>query len=230
MEHADAPVSLLNHGKLGSYFFSSDDTLKLVPATREPHRNPTVAMDDWPDPLSDRWLRPVGDDPPESEVLDIGDEPIHSLDRDPEYTERTELPSPGPIDEPTLTDEEIIQLLEAQLGDLANEKLIDTCESFACTPNFTDLSWGADASTLSKKDHSTLRFLATDLHTHFPCSTYEDLCHGVCEELDLHSEFVAWRHLDILSGLERGAYDCCVNSCCCFIGRYKDPQSCLYSG
>jgi hypothetical protein len=66
-----------------------------------------VTIEDWPNPLSDQWPSPVGDDPPESETSDIGDEPIDSLDRDPEYIERTELPALDLMDEPMLTDEEI---------------------------------------------------------------------------------------------------------------------------
>lgn len=77
---------------------------------------------------------------------------------------------------------------------------------------------------------NTLRFLATRLRTHFSRSTYEDLRHGVCEGLKLPSEFIAWRRLRILSGLQSRSYDCCVNSCCCFLGKYKDMETCPYCG
>ncbi|CAE6431615.1 unnamed protein product, partial [Rhizoctonia solani] len=82
--------------------------------------------------------------------------------------------------------------------------------------------------TITLKDRNVLRFLASRLRTHFSRQTYDDLRHGACEELQLPSEFVAWRRLRILSGLETRAYDCCVHSCCCFLGKYKDLTSCPF--
>jgi hypothetical protein len=75
---------------------------------------------------------------------------------------------------------------------------------------------------------NTLQFLATRLRTHFSRDTYEDLRNGICENLDIPSEFIAWRRLRILSGLETRAYDCCINSCCCYVGKHKDLTSCPY--
>jgi hypothetical protein len=72
------------------------------------------------------------------------------------------------------------------------------------------------------------RCLATRLCTHFSHQTYEDLWHGVCEELGIPSEFIAWRRLRVLSGLELCLYDCCVNSCVCFLGKYRDLQACPF--
>lgn len=44
--------------------------------------------------------------------------------------------------------------------------------------------------------------------------------------MNIPSEFIAWRRLRILSGLETHAYDCCVNSCCCYVGKNKDLTTC----
>jgi hypothetical protein len=73
-----------------------------------------------------------------------------------------------------------------------------------------------------------MQFLASRLRTHFSRQTYNDLRHSACEPLNLLSEFVAWRRLRILSGLETRAYDCCVDSCCCFVGKYADLEICSF--
>jgi hypothetical protein len=59
-------------------------------------------------------------------------------------------------------------------------------------------------------------------------SSTQRLCFGACEVLNIPSEFVAWHRLRILSGLETCTYDCCVNSCCCFLGKYKDLTLCPF--
>jgi hypothetical protein len=39
---------------------------------------------------------------------------------------------------------------------------------------------------------------------------------------------MAWRFLQKLSGLETRVYDCCINSCVCFLGKYRDLQACPF--
>ena len=36
--------------------------------------------------------------------------------------------------------------------------------------------------------------------------------------------------IHFLSGLEAAVYDCCINSCCCFVGGYKNDNSCRFCG
>jgi hypothetical protein len=79
-------------------------------------RNPPVLrIQDWPDLDLD----------PGSESED---EPINGPDRDPEYVERDDLPGLNPIDEPQFADQEVLQLLELNLGDLAGELWLDMCK------------------------------------------------------------------------------------------------------
>ncbi|CAE6475319.1 unnamed protein product [Rhizoctonia solani] len=85
-----------------------------------------------------------------------------------------------------------------------------------------------DDRLLSRKDINTFNLLAARLRTHFSRNTYEDLRQGICGDLGLPSEFIAWRRLRIMSGLETRTYDCCINSCCCFLGKHKDLTSCPY--
>ncbi|KAF8596475.1 hypothetical protein BDV93DRAFT_421958, partial [Ceratobasidium sp. AG-I] len=81
---------------------------------------------------------------------------------------------------------------------------------------------------LTDRDRKTLRFLAARLRTHFSRATYDDLRLHACEELNLPTDFVAWRRLKILSGLASRTYHCCVDSCCCFVGKYLNLNECPF--
>jgi hypothetical protein len=81
-----------------------------------------VGIEDWPDPDDDS----AGSD---GDVPD--NESIHSGERDPEYVERDRMLGLEPEDEPELGDDELRALLEAQLGDLADDEWIDMCMSFS---------------------------------------------------------------------------------------------------
>ncbi|KAG9079354.1 hypothetical protein FRC06_007782 [Ceratobasidium sp. 370] len=139
--------------------------------------NVPVMFDDWPD------------EPPEVEPSDSGSESIGDEfvgeDWDPKYVERMEPPGFDPNDEPEFNDNELLAVLEARLGDMAEEEWLDM---YSCI--------------ISKRDRKTLDLLATRLHTHFSRRTWDDLRYGICKELDIPSEFVAWCRLWILSGLD----------------------------
>ncbi|KAG8743020.1 hypothetical protein FRC10_000530 [Ceratobasidium sp. 414] len=172
-----------------------------LPPAQGLRRNPPVTIEDWPDPDDD------------FAALDDGDNgaPIDNADQDPEYVERDAPLAFDPNDKPVLDNEEIWVFLEDHLGDLTDEEWIDMYER-----------------DLSNKEHTSLQFLASQLCTHFSRQTYNNLHHGPCKPLNLPSEFVAWWCLHILSGLETRAYDCCVNSCCCFLGKYEALDSCPF--
>ncbi|KAG8735164.1 hypothetical protein FRC10_010909 [Ceratobasidium sp. 414] len=84
-------------------------------------RNPPVTVEEWPDP-----------DAGGSEVSDVDDEPLDSLDRDPEYTEPTD-PLP---DEPDLTEEEFRERIEEELGFIDDEEWSNLCKSRTETQTF----------------------------------------------------------------------------------------------
>ncbi|KAG8716307.1 hypothetical protein FRC08_009614 [Ceratobasidium sp. 394] len=160
----------------------------------ELRQNPPVHIDDWPDPGSDLNSEP-------SEVND-------PADGEPEFEEEPGQPVDHGLDalyEPDMGDERVRAAMDTELGDLADEEWMDLY-----------------SETISNKDKNTMRFLATCLRTHFSRQTYNELRYGPCEALDLPSKFVAYQRLCILAGLETRAYDCCVNSCCCFLGKYSD--------
>ncbi|QRV77877.1 Transposase family Tnp2 protein [Ceratobasidium sp. AG-Ba] len=168
----------------------------------EPVFNPSVEIDNWPDPPSDNSS--------ESSIEELADD----LDGDPEFDEPPVDPASfglDPLYEPNLTDGQARALMEEHLGDIADEEWLNLYDS-----------------TLSTKDRTTLQFLATRLRTHFSRQTYNELRYGPCKPLDIPSEFIAYRRLAVLAGFGTRAYDCCVNSCCCFLGKHKDLDACPY--
>lgn len=76
-----------------------------------------MTIDDWPDPDDDFASSVDGDD----------NESVGS-NRDPEYVERDVPLGLNPEDEPALNEEQLRALLEAELGDLADEEWIDMCK------------------------------------------------------------------------------------------------------
>ncbi|CAE6417428.1 unnamed protein product, partial [Rhizoctonia solani] len=186
------------------------DECPPTPATDPPlpqvqglRNNPPVTILEWPD--LDEILDTGGSDEDEPA-------PVDGPDRDPVFVEQHQAPTFDPIDEPLLTDEEMLEILEMELGDLED------------TDEWVDMY----TRLITTRDRTVLQFLATRLRTHFSRQTYNDLRHGACAELKIPSEFVAWRRLRILSDLESRSYDCCVNSCVCFLGRYRNLTSCPY--
>ncbi|QRV77093.1 Transposase family Tnp2 protein [Ceratobasidium sp. AG-Ba] len=168
----------------------------------EPAFNPPVEIDNWPDPPSDISS--------EGSVEELADD----LDGDPEFDEPPVDPANfglDPLYEPNLTDGQARALLEEHIGDMDDEEWLNLYDR-----------------TLLTNDRTTLQFLATRLRTHFSRQTYNELRYGPCKMLDIPSEFIAYRRLAILAGFGTRAYDCCVNSCCCFLGKHKDLDACPY--
>ncbi|KAG9076540.1 hypothetical protein FRC06_009452, partial [Ceratobasidium sp. 370] len=179
------------------------------------YRNPPVTIDEWPDP---------NDNPDPSETSDDDNRSAAGEDRDPAYVEQADAPGFNPDDEPLMDDEQLAAFLQMHLGDLAEEEWIDLFPG-----SVRILKWlKLDDRYLSNKDRTTLQFLTTRLRTHFSRETYNELRHSICAPLGIPSEVVAWCRLRILSGLETHAYDCCINSCLCYLGKYQDLTSCLF--
>ncbi|CAE6472142.1 unnamed protein product [Rhizoctonia solani] len=165
-------------------------------------RNPPVTIEEWPEPDPDLSY---------SDEEDDDNPPIDDLEGDPEFVERQDPPRLDPDDEPEFEDEQMLHMLREVLGDIADEQWVDMY-----------------ARNMTNEDYITLQFLATRLRTHFSRQTYEDLRQGAFEELGIPSEFIAWRRLRVLSGLETRSYDCCINSCCCYLGKYRGLAQCPF--
>jgi hypothetical protein len=89
--------------------------------------NPPVTIEEWPD-LDDLWGSEASN---EDEPM-----PVDGPDRDPEFVERDQPPGLDPNDEPLLTDEEMIELLEMELGDLDDSDEWVDMRKLAC-PSLT---------------------------------------------------------------------------------------------
>ncbi|QRV81018.1 Transposase family tnp2 [Ceratobasidium sp. AG-Ba] len=147
--------------------------------------------------------------PPESVVDDAS---IASNEQEPDFVEYDGPMGQNADEEPDMDDADLLDFLQGIMGDLAEEEWIDIFER-----------------EVSETDRKTLKFLAARLRTHLPREVYDDIRLNVCDDLKLPSDFVAWRRLKVLArGLESHAYDSCVNSCCCFLGQYRDDQQCRF--
>jgi hypothetical protein len=80
--------------------------------------NPPVTVEDWPDINLDAM----------SDVSDIHDIPVGDPDRDPNFIEQDVPPRLDPNNEPLMTDEEMMRLLQMEYGDLDDEEWIDMCK------------------------------------------------------------------------------------------------------
>ncbi|KAG8726757.1 hypothetical protein FRC10_006790, partial [Ceratobasidium sp. 414] len=165
-------------------------------------RNPPVAINDWAGHAE--YEASESDDEPDNEGP-IGGDPA------PEYVEREAPLGLDPDDEPDLANNELRALFEENMEDMDDNEWLDLYSRI-----------------LSKKDRKMLELLAIRLRTHFSRTTWDDLRLGVCEEHAIPSEFIAWRRLCILASLETRTYDCCINSCCCFLGKYAALDKCPF--
>ena len=57
--------------------------------------------------------------------------------------------------------------------------------------------------------------------------TFERLCHTFTE-LNLKSFKVTRTRAQFLASFKPVLYDCCINSCCCFVGPRKNEQECFH--
>jgi hypothetical protein len=202
--------------------FASDmPPLQGVPPVPGVHRNPPPVVEDW-----DSDDEPPDFAPPDS---DIDDASIGSADRDPEFHEEDGPRGLNADAEPDMDDEDLWAFLQQHLGDLAHDEWIDICTLYLFlyySPRLIPIR--LDDRVLTNRDQATLKFLAARLRTHFSRAAYEDLRLNACEELGLSSDFVAWRRLKVLSDLNSRRYDCCVDSCCCFVGKYENLDACPF--
>ncbi|QRV80568.1 Transposase family tnp2 [Ceratobasidium sp. AG-Ba] len=166
-------------------------------------RNPPVMIDNWD------LVGEADFSPPESIIDDAS---IAGDEQDPDFIEHNGPPGWNPDEVPDMDDVDLLAFLREVMGDLADEEWIDIFER-----------------DVSETDRKTLKCLAARLRGHFSREIYDELRLNVCKELGLPSDFVAWRRLKVLArGLESRAYDCCINSCCCFLGKFANDVECYF--
>ncbi|CAE6476437.1 unnamed protein product, partial [Rhizoctonia solani] len=104
--------------------------------------NPPLTIIEWPEP----------DDALENEASKEDEPtPADGPDRDPIFVDQHQPPTFNPVHEPLLSDEEMLEILEMELGDLED------------TDEWVDMY----TRLITTRDRTVLQFLATRLRTHF---------------------------------------------------------------
>jgi hypothetical protein len=83
------------------------------------------------------------------------------------------------------------------------------------------------AGKLTQRDMSILRAYALKVDEHISDKAFAKIPHAFPKE-PVPSVKVCKARLRALSGFKPIRYDCCINSCCCFAGPYKDYTQCPY--
>ena len=63
-----------------------------------------------------------------------------------------------------------------------------------------------------------------------PRRTFHQMRYTFGDYFDIDSEYVAMHRFALLTEIEPVLYDCCINSCLCYTGKYKHDQSCRFCG
>ncbi|KAI1784307.1 hypothetical protein LXA43DRAFT_858654, partial [Ganoderma leucocontextum] len=80
---------------------------------------------------------------------------------------------------------------------------------------------------LSEEDLEFLRPFALKVDTHMSGETFKKLGPTFPQ-----AHLSSWKRIQArvtqLSGFQPEQYDCCVNSCCCFVGPHAERDTCPY--
>ncbi|KAI0364413.1 hypothetical protein BV20DRAFT_956223, partial [Pilatotrama ljubarskyi] len=90
--------------------------------------------------------------------------------------------------------------------------------------SFTELGKGHTLLSDDERDNVRafqLRFLAN-----ISRQAYDQVRHSLRHKLSLSSDWVILRRIALLSGVRPVWYDCCVNSCICFLGEFASATVC----
>ncbi|KAJ7701404.1 hypothetical protein B0H17DRAFT_893062, partial [Mycena rosella] len=73
---------------------------------------------------------------------------------------------------------------------------------------------------LSAEDLNDIRAFNFKVDTQVTDATYNKLSLAFLQLANLSSIYVLQKRIAFLSGVKAVKYDCCINSCMCFTGRY----------
>ena len=85
------------------------------------------------------------------------------------------------------------------------------------------------AGCLSYQDMAILRAYAFKIDSHLTDRAFSKLPRVFPNE-PIPTIHISRSRLQFLSGFKPVQYDCCINSCCCFVGPHKDCTQCPYCG
>ncbi|KAI0759329.1 hypothetical protein BC629DRAFT_1269564, partial [Irpex lacteus] len=80
---------------------------------------------------------------------------------------------------------------------------------------------------LTEEDLNYLRPFAFKVDSHIPGHAFSKLPY-VFPNSSVPSWKACQQHAANLSGFDPQVYDCCINSCCCFVGAHADATECKY--
>ncbi|RDX50223.1 hypothetical protein OH76DRAFT_1316031, partial [Lentinus brumalis] len=80
---------------------------------------------------------------------------------------------------------------------------------------------------LTERDMEYLRPFALKVSTHMSDKTFAQ-CAYAFPQAKLSSWKAIQARIAQMSGYKPEVYDCCVNSCCCFVGPHADAETCPY--
>ena len=85
-----------------------------------------------------------------------------------------------------------------------------------------------DNQPLSDVDYQQIKMFDVLIHSDLSGKTYNLIWACFSQELQMNSLY--WVHLQIakLSHVVEHTYNCCVNSCCCFIAHFASLNACPY--
>ena len=83
-----------------------------------------------------------------------------------------------------------------------------------------------EQDTLSEDDLDQIKGFALRIHDHLSRRGYNAMRKLYNRKLDLHSEYIMFRRMEYLSGVQPVLFDCCINSCVAFTGDHEDLDKC----
>ncbi|QRV80941.1 Transposase family Tnp2 protein [Ceratobasidium sp. AG-Ba] len=169
------------------------------------HRTPRVTVEDWPNPEAGSLDFDYNGLELSPEDVDVDPDDLYSCPHDPDGGSEATRQF---LD---MSDDTFQAFLREDLGDFMDEEIQAIFKH-----------------QLKQEDIDMIRMLAAKLRAHFPRSTYEELRQAFSDKFTLPSEQVAWRRIKVLAGLQSRLYDCCINSCCAYLGKYQDHRTCKF--
>jgi len=102
----------------------------------------------------------------------------------------------------------------------------EMCEFLSLPYVITNSNHTVDVDGLDKDIMTNLTMFSIRTNAQLPRNLYNVIRAGFREQLGLLSEFKLYKLMDDLSGLKPIPYDCCIQSCCIFVGDYKELNAC----
>ena len=84
------------------------------------------------------------------------------------------------------------------------------------------------AEDLTDEDIDNIKMFNIRLKGHISRHLYEYRQHTFADRLKFNSLYKLYTQIAQLTGISKEKYDCCVNSCCAFMGTLSETQVCPY--